>query len=516
MKTKKRSIFSRAIDRACETYTGDIIPRRTRWIYPISGIGRDAVYAIVSTFLLIFVQEAGYLNTKGSEYVTQFAVITGLIIAYRIFDAINDPFMGVLIEKMHFKTGKFKPWIMLGAWLNSITVLALFAAPALFSWCRGWGFVGWFAVFYLLWGMTFTINDISFCSMLPALSKNEQQRTKICSTLMICENLGSFTVGLFIPMFSLPEKLGNKAYWISAIIVCALFIIGQTLIFFICPEKKRDLKEEAKAEKPKFTDMFKIIKDNKLVRLMVIVVFLWFISTFTFNGLMQNVFYQQAGYENGKWLMSAFSFVQVASVILPNIFMPKILEKFSKMSVFKLALSVMILGYIIFFLYGSPFGNFTFAPVNKVAYATILFLILVIINICSGVVYTVIFLFMSNTIEYNEWKFGARKESVIFSLRPFSTKMASSLQQGIASLALITSGAIKVSNIISEGGTSKEIEEKIAEVITSSMTWQLKIWAIVVPAIMLAITLFITAKFYFLNEEQYRKMCKEIQQRNSK
>jgi len=186
------------------------------------------------------------------------------------------------------------------------------------------------------------------------------------------------------------------------------------------------------------------------------------------------------------------------------------------MSVFKLSLSVMILGYIIFFLYGSPFGSFTFAPTNKAAYATLLFLILVIINICSGVVYTVIFLFMSNTIEYNEWKFGARKESVIFSLRPFSTKMASSLQQGIASLALISSGAIKVSNIISEGGSTKEIEGKIAEVITSSMTWQLKIWAIIVPAIMLAITLFITAKFYFLNEDQYRKMCKEIQQRNSK
>ena len=141
MEKKKGSFFSRLFDGASKTYEGDIIPRRTRIIYPISGLGRDAVYAIVTTFLLIFVQEAGYLNTKGSEYVAQFGVITGLIIAYRIFDAINDPLMGVLIEKIHFRTGKFKPWICLGAWLNSVTVLALFAAPALFSWCRGWGFV---------------------------------------------------------------------------------------------------------------------------------------------------------------------------------------------------------------------------------------------------------------------------------------------------------------------------------------------------------------------------------------
>lgn len=516
MRDNKPSLLRRIFDSAAKTYQGDIIPKKTRWIYPISGLGRDAVYAIVSTFLLIFVQEAGYLDTSGPEYVAQFGVITALIIAYRVFDAINDPLMGVLIEKIHFKTGKFKPWICLGAWLNSVTVLALFAAPALFSWCHGWGFVAWFAVFYLLWGVTFTINDISFCSMLPALSQDEQQRTKICSTLMIFENLGSFTVGALIPVFSTPETLGSNVYWIAAIIVCALFLIGQTLIFFICPEKKRNLKEEEKTEKPKFSDMFKIVRDNKLVRLMVIVVFLWFLSTFTFNGLMQNVYYQQVGYTQGKLLMTIFSFVQVASVILPNLFMPKILAKYPKMSVFKLALSVMIGGYILFFLYGSPFGSFTFAPSDTVFYSILLFLILVIVNICSGVVYTVIFLFMSNTIEYNEWKFGARKESVIFSLRPFSTKLASSLQQGISSLALVTTGAITVSNIISGGGSSEEIERKIKEVITPAMTWGLKVWAIVVPAILLAITLFITAKFYKLSEAQYSQICKEIQDRNTK
>lgn len=358
--------------------------------------------------------------------------------------------------------------------------------------------------------------------MLPALSQNEQQRAKICSVLMIFENLGSFTVGALIPVLSTPDKLGNKIYWISAIVVCALFIIGQTLIFFICPEKKRDLKAEAKAEKPKFTDMFKIVKQNKLVRLMVIVVLLWFVSTGTFAGLMQNVFYNQSGYESGKWLMSAFSFIQVASVILPNIFMPKILAKFSKRQVFILAMSVMLFAYLAFFIYGSPISNVSYiAPANQIAYNILLFLILIVIFICNGTIYTIIFLFMSNTIEYNEWKFGARKESVIFSLRPFSTKLASSLQQGVTTLALISTGAIAVSNKINElankpDASSAEIEAAIKSIITPSMTWQLKIWAVIFPLIILAVTLFITVKFYDLSEEQYRKICQEIKDRSAK
>lgn len=518
MKHSYKGFFNRLLTKVSMTYEGDIIPPRTRWGYPISGLGRDAMYAIVSAFLLVFVQESGYLGS-GADYNLQFAIITGLIIGYRIFDAVNDPLMGVIIEKVHFKTGKFKPWIVIGAWTNSITVLALFGAPALFTWCRGWGFVGWFAVFYLLFGITFTMNDISFCSMLPSLSQNEQQRAKICSTLMIFENIGAFTVNFFIPMFATPEKLGPNIYWITAVIATSLYIVGQTLIFFICPEKKRDIKAEANAPKTKFSDLFKIIKDNKLVRLMAIVVFLWFVSTGLFNVLMQNVFYLQAGYEVGKTMMTIFAVVQVLAVIIPNILMPKLLEKFPKMTLFKFFMFTILIGYFLYFIYGSPFGNFYFAPTSsKIGYAILLFSILLVTSLCTGAIYTIIFLFMSNTIEYNEWKFGERKESIIFALRPFSTKLASSIEQGFSSLALFTTGAINVSNKINEltdkKASSEEIQRAIDQIITPSMTWGLKSWAVLLPMGVLIINLIITAKFYDLSEDKYRQICLEIKQRN--
>jgi len=519
MKQAKNGFFNRLVTNIGRTYDGDIIPSRTRWGYPLSALGREACYAIVSAFLLVFIQEAGYLG-KGNDYTAQFAVISGLIIGYRIFDAINDPFMGVIIEKVHFKTGKFKPWIMLGSWTNGLTVLALFAAPALFTWCRGWGFVGWFAVFYLLWGVTFTINDISFCSMLPGMSSDERQRTKVCATLMVCENIGSFAVSFFIPLLATPERLGNKIYWITAIVVTSLYIIGQTLIFFICPEKKRDVKAESKAETAKFTDLFKIVKDNKLVRLMTIFTLLWFIGIGLFSSLMQNVFYLQVGYEAGKKMMTIFAVVQVIATIIPNILLPKLLEKYSKMTIFKVFMTAIIIAYGIFFIYGSPAGNSVIAPKNDVAYLILMFVDLLVCCMCNGVVYTLILLFMSNTIEYNEWKFGSRKESIIFALRPFSTKLASSAQQGLNSIALISSGAIlvsdKINQLVDEKASSAEIQKAIDSIINAPMTWWLKVWAAVIPMVVLFIGLIITVKFYDLSEEKYREICKEIKARNKK
>lgn len=525
------------------TYKDDIIPRRTKWIYTVSGLGRDAVYAMVSVFLLTFIQEAGYLSKDPAQYAAMFAVISGLIIGYRVFDAINDPFMGVIIEKVHFKTGKYKPWIFLGALTNTIVVLALFLTPAFCDWCHGWGFVAWFAVFYLLWGMTFTMNDIAFCSMLPSLSSNEQQRAKITSLLMIFENGGSFLVSLLIPMMAKPEAnggLGTKAYWIGALIIGGLFVIGQGALFLFCHEHERDLKAEKKADPPHFKDMIDILVKNKLVRIMAIVVFIWFVSLFTLNGLLQNVFYLSVGYSAGKDLMSYFSFVQIAAIVLPMLFMPRILEKVPKMKVFKISISAMIISYFLFFIYGSPIGGqgASLAPAinfgdsslnaNSAAYASILFIITFVMFVANSCTYNVIYLFMENTVEYNEYRFGQRKEAVIFSLRPFATKMASSIQILITDAALFSTGFINVSSKINqinddiEHGVvqpeegAKQLEQLMADASNNlGMIYGMRVWCVIVPAVLLIITMFLLVKFYDLSDSDYRKMCKEIKKRRA-
>ena len=101
----------------CETYSGNNVPKRTKWIYSTVATFRDACYALVSMFLITFIQYSGVLTRglpasatseeKTALFVATFGVITALVIGYRIFDALNDPFMGVIIEKTHFVKSLF-------------------------------------------------------------------------------------------------------------------------------------------------------------------------------------------------------------------------------------------------------------------------------------------------------------------------------------------------------------------------------------------------------------------------
>ena len=132
------------------------LDKRTKWSYCIGATGRDMAYALVSMFLLTYIQYTMKLT------VAQYAVISAIMVVCLLWDAINDPMMGIIIENSHLKAGKFKPWIFIGVILNSLIIICLFTVRP-----EGWGFVAFFGVGYLLWGMTYTMNDIAYWGMLP-------------------------------------------------------------------------------------------------------------------------------------------------------------------------------------------------------------------------------------------------------------------------------------------------------------------------------------------------------------
>lgn len=519
-------MFDNLANRIGDTYSGKKIPKRTKWIYSVSGIGRDAVYAIVATFLMIFATEVA-LGDAGEQYAAMMGVITGLTIGYRLFDGLNDPFMGVIIEKVHMKTGKYKPWIFIGAATNLFTVLALFLGPELFSWCHGWGFVGWFAGFYLLWGMTFTMNDISFWSMLPSLSSDQQERAKVTSLVLIFSYIGSFLASFCIPYLSVPEVLGVDAYWIMAIVVGVLFVVGQGCVFFFCKEHERDTSAEAKAERPKFKDMFVVLKRNRYTRTMIISFICYFLGTSIMNALLMNSFYLSIGYSAGKLMFSIYSIMNSLAVALPMIFVPMILKKVKIKTLFKISMITMLAGLIVFFFYGMPVGNGYISPSPVVAgtftlnpaYAVLLALISFVIFVAQGCVYNCVIIMLTNTIEYNEYKFGRREESTIFSLRPLSAKLASSLQQGVYYIALMVTGTMAIidgiSKLNSQSADPAEIEAFIKANTNSSQIWSLKIFTVLIPIALLCVTLFLVWRCYHIDEKMYQEMCTELDKRHA-
>ena len=137
------------------------------WMFPLGTVGRDMMYNLVTNFLLTYI-----LFTKGLS-AAQLAAITAIMVAARVFDALNDPIMGNIIEQTRTKWGKFKPWLVIGILLSSVVVTMVFSTNLV-----GWKFVILFGVFYFSYSIAYTMHDISYWGMVPALSSDADARNQ--------------------------------------------------------------------------------------------------------------------------------------------------------------------------------------------------------------------------------------------------------------------------------------------------------------------------------------------------
>ncbi|MBO5513652.1 MAG: MFS transporter, partial [Mogibacterium sp.] len=97
--------------------TGTITPeqaKRNMWCYPLGTFGRDMIYSLFTNFILVYVLFTRNLTAA------QLMAITGIMIGARVFDALNDPLMGNIIERTRTRWGKYKPWLVIGALTTSV------------------------------------------------------------------------------------------------------------------------------------------------------------------------------------------------------------------------------------------------------------------------------------------------------------------------------------------------------------------------------------------------------------
>ena len=348
--------------KVAKAYTGNKVPKFTRWFYPFSGIFRDACYALVGSFLLQYAITSGVLSSDSAIFTKQYAVITVAMMVALVWDGINDPIMGFIVEKVHFKLGKFKPWILIGALGNTLAVILLFVVrPA-----ESWVFVGLMIAFYVLWDTFFTMNDIGYWAMLPSLSSDDKERATLTSRVTICAAIGGFLMTgaatLLPTMFGASTGKGAATvYGIMAIVVSLLFLASQTAVFFFCQEKARDLKQEEASEKSSLADLFKIVAKNPQVRVVVIAIFLYYLASGVLTGgIGLNYFYLAAGYgsSSGGLVVTVISVFYVLSMILSQALYPVIARKVPKQKILSIATIVTMVGALGFLLTCFPlFGD---------------------------------------------------------------------------------------------------------------------------------------------------------------
>ncbi len=150
--------------------------------YGLGAVGKDMVYMLSASYILYYYQDILGVS----------AIAMGVILmAARVFDAFNDPIMGVLVAKTRTKWGKFRPWLFVGTILNAVVLFVMFAAPPALD---GPGLVVYAAVTYIVWGVTYTMMDIPYWSMIPAFTEGGRERESLSTLARSCAGVGSAIV----------------------------------------------------------------------------------------------------------------------------------------------------------------------------------------------------------------------------------------------------------------------------------------------------------------------------------
>ena len=187
-----------------------------------------------------------------------------LVIIWTIWDAVNDPMMGALMDKAFArkqdKRGKFRPWLLRATPLLAVTAIALWTVPTFFD---GIALIVVLFSCKILYEASYTMFNIPMGSLLSAMSTNDSERASLSSARGVGSMIGNMIPGLAGPvivgMFGDRESIG---YTIAGV-ACA--VIGFVICFlhYACTEERTTVGEETKADDIKFSDILVVVKKNR-------------------------------------------------------------------------------------------------------------------------------------------------------------------------------------------------------------------------------------------------------------
>lgn len=447
--------------------------------YGLGAVGKDMVYMLSASYILYYYQDI--LGVK--------AFAMGVILmAARVFDAFNDPIMGILVAKTRTRWGKFRPWLFVGTLLNAVILVLLFAAPPALS---GNGLIAYAAITYVLWGVTYTMMDIPFWSMIPAFTEGGKEREGLSTLARSCAGVGSAIVTIITMkcvyfMGQGNERIGFK--WFS-LVIAVIFVIAITITCLSIKEKST-----VDVEAPSVGQMFRALFQNDQAVAVVMIIVLINCSLYITSNLV--IYFFKYDFGGSQWYNSytLFNIFGGAMQILSMMIFYPLLRKFmDSIRIFYVSIVMAVIGY------GILLGLMVTGEKNII----LLFVPGFFIFAAFGIVTVLTTVFLANTVDYGEVKNGRRDESVIFSMQTFVVKLAS----GVA--AMVASVCLTIFNLSND--TSQAAEAAVA----GSSVMGLRLTMTVIPIIGFLVAVFLFHKKYLLTEKKIEEINGELKKRHS-
>ncbi len=439
---------------------------RDKLAYAAGDFGCNMSFALkgtVQTFWLVYMMlETGLLSV--------------LLLAVQIWDAVNDPLIGSMIDRDHktYKRGKFKQYIFVGACGLLVGGAAVFLpfpqAPVVIK-------AVLFILGYVIWDAFYTVANVPYGSMLSLVTEDVGERAQLSTWRSVGSMIGNIVPSIILPMLIwqkvtydgttsfldkiyIPEEftkeqfltnpltgeayaigdavlspetgkqveilLGDRVFWAALIMGVLGFIAFMFMLKNITIRvDENSVKTTEQVEKFNIIKAFgKFIKNRPAVgaTLAAMGMFLGMNSATTANTIMFATYFNMA---------SMSGVVQMIGFLPMFLFMPfitKIVHKFGKKEASVVGTLVSVFGGLIMMI---------FPMISNVSVALVVYLLgLVFFGLGMGVYTCVSWAMMSDAIDYNEWKFGTREEGTVYALHSFFRKLAQGVGPSVVLLVM--------------------------------------------------------------------------------
>lgn len=439
--------------------------RKTTWGekigYGVGAIGLDLSYGLFYSFLSYYLSSVLGLKEGFLLLLTPLA---------RIWDGINDPMMGTIVDNTRFKKGKYRPWILIGAVSNAVVLFLLFTKFGL----SGTPLYIYIGIMYILWGMTNTMADIPYWSMVPSFTSDPKDRNMVSTVARTFSGLGQGIVTvaspIILPLLStgVTTDKGYSATGFSrwAGILAIMLVLFSTICVLSTKEKNVVYGKKTTFS---FKKIFSVIAHNDQLVVFMIVAMLsnagWYLTSGT------AVYYFTDVLGNPK-AQSLFQTIGAVGSVLGLLVIPILSKWLNKKTIYQISLVATIFGYVLMYIFG---------PMLKITIALDIAYIISSTGIAAMFVGQTIFL--ADIVDYGEYKNGERNESITFSMKGFLQKMAYTIQ------TIVLFGGLAMMNY------NEQITSATKQISDSTKTGIGIICFAVPPILILASLLLFTAKF---------------------
>ncbi|MGI6701781.1 MAG: MFS transporter [Christensenellales bacterium] len=370
--------------------------------FSASGFGQNLIIGVVNSFILYFYTDI---------FLIPASAVTALMFSARVFDALNDPVMGNIVDKTRTKYGKLRPYLIATVLPLAIITSLLFLSPD-FSLK---GKIVYAYITYFAFGIIYTVCDVPFWGMASAMTPNPKERIWFISFSRLFHSIGGALPIVIVPLFVKLAGDNIKAgYSIAGIVIGCVGAALFSLAFFGTKERC-NLDEK----KPSLKENFKFFLINKPLQIVVISNVLGFARAMAIVASLYIATYLLNNQDMNMFILGAWGVAGYIGMIIT----PKLASKFNYRQMYLLSAGIAITALLALYFIGY----------NKWSVC----ICLAVAGLPYGIVTNINYAMIADSVDYVEWKTGKRTEGISISFQTLMNKLMTALQVTAVSWILV-------------------------------------------------------------------------------